>query len=119
MILSDIRDYLKQRGQCSLSDIALHFDSDADAVRGMLDVWVRKGKVEKNAATPSCGTSCQSCDPAATEFKIQDGKELPVGPGIGNNGLAPGVIHNHRLGHAIMGVSAKDCIQAGNNAGEF
>ncbi len=67
MILSDIRDYLKQRGQCSLSDIALHFDCDADAVRGMLELWVRKGKVEKNSATPSCGTSCQSCDPATTE----------------------------------------------------
>ena len=68
MILADIRDYLKQRGQCTLSDIALHFDSDADAVRGMLEVWVRKGKVEKSAATASCGTSCQSCDPAATEI---------------------------------------------------
>jgi len=68
MILSDIRDYLKQRGQCTLSDIALHFDSDADAVRGMLDVWIRKGKVEKSTATASCGTRCQSCDPAATEI---------------------------------------------------
>ena len=67
MILSAIRDYIKQRGQCSLSDIALHFDCDADAVRGMLEVWVRKGQVEKNSATPSCGTSCQSCDPATTE----------------------------------------------------
>ncbi len=67
MILSQVRDYLKQRGQCTLSDIALHFDTDADAVRGMLDIWVRKGKVEKRSATASCGTSCQSCDPAATE----------------------------------------------------
>ena len=67
MILSNIRDYLKQRGQCTLSDIALHFDTDADAVRGMLDVWIRKGKVKKSSATDSCGTSCQSCDPAATE----------------------------------------------------
>lgn len=67
MILSEVRDYLKQRGQCTLSDIALHFDSDADAVRGMLDIWIRKGKVEKHLATDSCGTSCQSCDPAATE----------------------------------------------------
>lgn len=67
MILANIRDYLKQRGQCTLSDIALHFDTDADAVRGMLDVWIRKGKVEKSSATDSCGTSCQSCDPAATE----------------------------------------------------
>lgn len=67
-MLADIRDYLKQRGQCSLQDIALHFDTDADAIRGMLDVWIRKGKVEKHSATASCGTSCQSCDPASTEI---------------------------------------------------
>jgi len=67
MILSNIRDYLKQRGQCTLSDIALHFDTNADAVRGMLEVWIRKGKVEKHSATDSCGTSCQACDPATTE----------------------------------------------------
>ncbi len=75
MILSRIRDYLKQRGQCTLSDIALHFDTDTDAVRGMLDVWIRKGKVKKRLATASCGSSCQSCDPATTEvyFWIDDG----------------------------------------------
>lgn len=67
MILSQVRDYLKERGQCTLSDVALHFDTDADAVRGMLDIWIRKGKIEKSSATDSCGTSCQSCDPAATE----------------------------------------------------
>ena len=33
MILANIRDYLKQRSQCTLSDIALHFDTDADAVQ--------------------------------------------------------------------------------------
>jgi hypothetical protein len=70
MILSQVRDYLKQRGQCTLSDIALHFDADADAVRGMLAVWIRKGKVEKQSATGSCGTSCNSCDPATTEIYI-------------------------------------------------
>lgn len=67
MILSDIRDYLKQRGQCTLSDIALHFDTSPEAIRGMLDIWIKKGKVDRRAATASCGTSCQSCDPAATE----------------------------------------------------
>ncbi len=68
MILADIRYYLKQRGHCTLSDVALHFDTDANAVRGMLDVWIQKGKVEKRSATASCGTSCQSCDPASTEL---------------------------------------------------
>ena len=70
MILSQVRDYLKQRGQCTLSDIALHFDTDADAVRGMLDIWIKKGKVIKRSATDSCGTSCQSCDPATTEVYL-------------------------------------------------
>ena len=82
MILAEIRDYLKQRGQCTLSDIALHFDTEADAMRGMLDVWIKKGKVIKQSATSSCGTSCQSCDPAATEIYVwQDGsipKSIPV-----------------------------------------
>lgn len=68
MILSDVRDYLKQRGQCSLSDIALHFNTDTETIRGMLDIWIKKGKVEKRSATSACGTSCQSCDPASTEI---------------------------------------------------
>ena len=75
MILSQVRDYIKHRGQCTLSDIALHFDADADAVRGMLEVWIRKGKVEKHSATESCGTSCQSCDPAATEIYSWSGNK--------------------------------------------
>ena len=68
MILSQVRDYLRQRSQATLSDIALHFNTDADAVRGMMEVWIRKGKVRKHSATDSCGTSCTSCEPAATEI---------------------------------------------------
>lgn len=70
MILSDIRRYLEQRGQATLADIALHFGADADAVRGMLEVWVRKGKVHRKMATASCGNSCSQCDPAATEIYV-------------------------------------------------
>jgi hypothetical protein len=70
MILSDIRRYLEQRGQATLTEIALHFDTDPDAVRGMLDVWIRKDKVYKKMATASCGGSCTQCDPAATEIYV-------------------------------------------------
>ena len=66
MILSDIRNYLRQRGQASLSDIALHFDSDPDAIRGMLDTWVRKGRVVKLDGGSACG-GCNQCDAAANE----------------------------------------------------
>ena len=70
MILSDIRRYLQQCGQATLADIALHFDADPDAMRGMLEVWIRKGKVYKRMATASCGGSCTQCDPAATEIYV-------------------------------------------------
>jgi len=68
MILSEVRDYLRERGQATLGDIALHFDSDPQAVRGMLDVWVRKGRVERDTLMPACGSSCNKCDEAATEI---------------------------------------------------
>jgi putative ferrous iron transport protein C len=68
MILSDIRRYLQQRGQASLADLALHFDADPDAIRGMLQVWMRKGMVQRQVATASCGSSCSKCDAATTEL---------------------------------------------------
>ncbi len=68
MILTDVKKYLQQRGQASLGDIALHCDADPDAIRGMLETWIRKGRVAKSGATASCGTSCQACDPASTEI---------------------------------------------------
>jgi len=68
VILADIRRYLERRGQASLADLALHFDSDPDALRGMLKVWIRKGRVSKGTATAACGSSCCRCDPASTEL---------------------------------------------------
>jgi len=70
MILSEIRDYVRQRGQVTLADIALHFDADPDAVRGMLQVWIDKGKLHRQMATASCGGSCTQCDPASTEIYV-------------------------------------------------
>lgn len=70
MILSDIRRYLQQRGRASLADIAVHFDTDPDAVRGMLAVWMRKGRVHRQTATASCGSSCSKCQATATEIYV-------------------------------------------------
>lgn len=80
MILSDIRRYLEQRGQATLGDIALHFDADPGAVRGMLEVWIQKGKVQRQMATASCGGSCTQCDPAATEIYVWNKKPVSVIP---------------------------------------
>ncbi|MCU7922282.1 MAG: FeoC-like transcriptional regulator [Candidatus Thiodiazotropha sp. (ex Dulcina madagascariensis)] len=70
MILSDIRDFLLKRGQATLAEIALHVDAEPDAVRGMLQQWVRKGHIEQRKVEAACGSSCNRCDPAATELYV-------------------------------------------------
>lgn len=42
MILSDLRSYIKQQNRVALSELVNHFKIDADALRGMLDKWVKK-----------------------------------------------------------------------------
>jgi len=84
MILTDICDYLEQRGQASLADLAMHFDTPQEALRGMLAVWIRKGIIHKRPATTACGSSCSQCDSAETELYLwgsghyDSGTLLPV-----------------------------------------
>jgi hypothetical protein len=68
VILSDIKAYLQARGQATLSDMMVHFNADAEALRPMLDVWVRKGKLERFSVSPDCGGNCNLCAPEATEI---------------------------------------------------
>lgn len=68
MILSDLRGYLQEKRRVTLNDLMLHFHMDADALRGMLNKWISKGKVRQSPAGLSCGTSCCKCDPALTEI---------------------------------------------------
>jgi putative ferrous iron transport protein C len=68
VILSDLRGYLKQQHKVTLADLANHFNLDANALRGMLGIWISKGKVRKMTRESACGTSCCQCDPALTEI---------------------------------------------------
>lgn len=68
MILSELRDYLKTHKQAALLDMAHRFDTDPEALRGMLDRWVDKGRVEKLPAGSTCGDGCCKCDPATLEI---------------------------------------------------
>lgn len=59
MTPSDLRSYLRQRGQASLQDLAVRFDSDPDLVRDVLGYWQRKGRIRETVA--GCGKSCNQC----------------------------------------------------------
>ena len=68
MILTDLRNYLKERKRAALYDMALHFDTDQEALRGMLEQWVAKGRVAKLPTGTACGGGCNKCDPAFIEI---------------------------------------------------
>jgi hypothetical protein len=68
MILSDIKQYLSQRGSASLSDISMHFNTEPGAMRGMLEQWIRKGQVTKHIASSTCNSSCNKCDSDSVEL---------------------------------------------------
>ena len=82
MILSELKGYLQERRQATLSDMALHFRAQPDAIREMLAVWERKGRVRRLPAPVGCGGSCTQCAPGAAEVYVW------VEPGERDAGLA-------------------------------
>lgn len=68
MILTQVRDYLKQKGQTPLRDMALEFGMDQEALRPIIEQWVEKGKVVKLPQGTSCGGGCNSCAPETIEL---------------------------------------------------
>lgn len=59
---------MRQKKRVSLRDLVMHFNVEADAIRGMLSKWVKKGKIKQVQAGTQCGTSCCKCDEAMIEF---------------------------------------------------
>ncbi|MGB0712056.1 MAG: FeoC-like transcriptional regulator [Gammaproteobacteria bacterium] len=68
MILSELREYLRLNGRAPLREMALHFDADPDAVRGMLETWERRGKVRKLPSGTACDGGCTQCAPENVEI---------------------------------------------------
>jgi len=68
MILSELRSYLAEHKRAALSDMARHFATDANALRGMLTTLERKGRVRKLPAGTDCGAGCCGCDQARPEL---------------------------------------------------
>lgn len=61
MTMSSVRSYLADRRRATLKDVALHFDSDPEAVRLVLDRWRDKGRIEVLTGESACGKSGSAC----------------------------------------------------------
>jgi putative ferrous iron transport protein C len=67
MILADVRDYLRTHRRAALFDLSIRFDTEPEALRGMLDTWIAKGKVARLPEGTRCG-GCSHCDPHTVEI---------------------------------------------------
>lgn len=83
MILSDLTGYLAQHKQAALADLAHRFGSSPEALRAMLEVLARKGRVRRIANGAACASGCGRCDLASVETYEW------IGPPLGHQDLPP------------------------------
>lgn len=68
MILSRVNDYLRERRRATLTDMALGLGATPDALRDMLAILERKGRVRRLPTGTACGGGCSKCDPSSIEL---------------------------------------------------
>lgn len=76
MILSEIQQFIAENKRASIADLKLHFRADGDALRGMLDRLIRKGRISKMPEAKKCG-GCVSCSDDATEIYLWVNPDRP------------------------------------------
>ena len=81
MKLGEIRNYVKQRGDSSLVDIANHFDISQEAAKLAVDYWIKKGKIKIQGAV--CGSSCGGCGSASNNYQWVHDKQ-PIHAKVSN-----------------------------------
>lgn len=67
MILSQIKHYVQQHKSANLQSLVVHFNSEPEAMRGMLEHWIRKGKIRKEVADCGCN-GCSKCHSSGMEI---------------------------------------------------
>ena len=68
MIITRISDYLRERQRASLVDMAYGLGAAPDALREMLSVLERKGRVRRLPTGTPCGGGCCKCKPSDIEL---------------------------------------------------
>ena len=68
MILSSVNAYLRQRKRASVADMALGLEATPDALKGMLAILERKGRVRRLPGGGGACGGCGKCDPNAVEL---------------------------------------------------
>ncbi len=68
MILARLENHFRQYRRSSLTDLAEILDAQPEALRGMLDLLVRKGRLRRLPTGTACGGGCNKCKPESVEL---------------------------------------------------
>jgi len=68
MILARVENHLRQSKRASLTDLAEVLDTHPEALRSMLDMLVRKGRIRRLPSGTACGGGCSKCKPETVEL---------------------------------------------------
>ena len=68
MILTEIKKYLIENRVASLTNLSVRFNVDPDAMRGMLNQWIKKGRLRQLTAGVRCSNCCGECDSDCMEI---------------------------------------------------
>lgn len=68
MTPSLVKSHLQTHKVCSLFELTVRFNANAEVLRDILRIWIRKGKVRCCQKTNRCGTQCVRCHPLVTEL---------------------------------------------------
>ncbi len=67
MLLSQLSAYFARHKRVCLADLAAHFDVQPEALQGMLELLVAKGRIKRVETPFNCG-GCSKCDPHQLEI---------------------------------------------------
>ncbi|HHK73944.1 MAG TPA: sugar metabolism transcriptional regulator [Rhizobiales bacterium] len=67
MLLSQLNGYFARHKRACLADLAAHFDVPPQALRGMLDLLIAKGRISRVQTGLNCA-GCSKCDPQQLEI---------------------------------------------------
>lgn len=79
-MLRDIQDYIASHGTVSMRDLSLHFHSDSQTLKPMLDKLGRKGRIRKLPIPERCD-GCTCCNVESLEhYEWIDGSSIKLHP---------------------------------------
>ncbi len=67
-MLLQIRDYIHREGVVSTQQLSREFRLDLPALQPMLELWIRKGAIEKCQEKANCQSTCFKCRTKSIDY---------------------------------------------------